>query len=493
MARVLAIDPDRRQPELLKRFADELVGHEMDAIDSWAEAFEYIDVRVPDLVIVALSIQPGDGQALADHLRDRLKGNRRDILPDQAFSSLPVSNREAPRWLYWLKPADASASTARAGARRFVDEIKGYLDFAASEALSKAAPPPPPDVMREWSDPPRPVAPPIEYIPPAPPPAPARIEGPPAPPAAPEPVVIPMAKPHRLPPPPPMSVPMEPPAPPVRREKRQPLPVAEWVALASRWAMPVAAILVLGVGVVAGARWYTSLPPSEPAPKSTSANVAPPKSKPVPVAVRKGRGLLKVTSAPDGATVLVDGKKRGMTPITIDDLPNGTHYLSVESASGTVRSAVDIKPGEMAVVDASIFPGWLALFSPIELKVSEHGRTVVFDDKSQTMLAPGHHELTLVNDALGFREVRGVDLKPGETTPVSITLPKTTITVTAVPGAAVSIDGTPVGQTPLVDLPVELGTREIVLNNPVYGERRLTITATVKPVRVDVDLTKPGL
>jgi len=284
-------------------------------------------------------------------------------------------------------------------------------------------------------------------------------------------------------------VPMAAPLPPAI-EKREPLPIGEWVATASRWAMPVAAVLVLGVGVVAGARWYSSLPPS---PKKTIEEPPPPPPRRVTAPARSGKGSLKVTSAPDGATVVLDGKKRGTTPLTMTELAIGTHYLSVESPSGTVRSAVEIKGNEMAVVDASIFPGWLALFSPVELKVSEHGRPVIFDEKSQAMLAPGHHELTLANDAIGFREVRGVDLKPGETTPVSITLPKTTISVTATPGASVSIDGTPVGQTPLVDFPVDLGTREIVLNNPVYGERRLTITATVKPVHVDVDLTKPGL
>jgi hypothetical protein len=40
-------------------------------------------------------------------------------------------------------------------------------------------------------------------------------------------------------------------------------------------------------------------------------------------------------------------------------------------------------------------------------------------------------------------------------------------------------------------LPIDIGTREFVLKNPTLGERRVTASATVEPLRVDVDFTKP--
>jgi hypothetical protein len=55
----------------------------------------------------------------------------------------------------------------------------------------------------------------------------------------------------------------------------------------------------------------------------------------------------------------------------------------------------------------------------------------------------------------------------------------------------VVIDGTRVGETPLTDHPVALGTRDIIVRNAPGTERLLTITVTVKPVQVDVDFAKP--
>ena len=107
------------------------------------------------------------------------------------------------------------------------------------------------------------------------------------------------------------------------------------------------------------------------------------------------------------------------------------------------------------------------------------------------MLTSGHHELQLFNRELGFRGTQVVDVQPGEMTVVCVVLPKTTVTVTSTPGAEVWIDSVKAGETPLVNFPVELGTREIVLRNPTLGERRLAVTATVKPVQVNVDFAKP--
>jgi hypothetical protein len=52
------------------------------------------------------------------------------------------------------------------------------------------------------------------------------------------------------------------------------------------------------------------------------------------------------------------------------------------------------------------------------------------------------------------------------------------------------IDGVSVGRTPLVDYSVELGTHDVILKSPA-GDRRLSLAVTVKPVVLDVDLSKP--
>ena len=76
---------------------------------------------------------------------------------------------------------------------------------------------------------------------------------------------------------------------------------------------------------------------------------------------------LHVTSEPSGASVTVDGKKRGVTPLTLDDLAAGQHLLFFEHAAGSLRRTVKLKPYETATLSVSVYSGWLTLFAPIEL------------------------------------------------------------------------------------------------------------------------------
>jgi hypothetical protein len=208
-------------------------------------------------------------------------------------------------------------------------------------------------------------------------------------------------------------------------------------------------------------------------------------------AVAQVTGELRLTSEPSGATVVIDGRSRGVTPLTVSDLAVGAHVVTFQGSGGTVRRSVSVRAGRTDVLDAAIFSGWLALFSPIELDISEGGRALRLGEDNRLMLAPGRHQLLLVNRALGYRDTRVVDVNPGETTAVSIPLPKSIISITATPSAEVWVDGVRVGETPLVDVPVGIGTRELVFRNPALPERRQTITVTMSKTHVEVDLTKP--
>ena len=198
-------------------------------------------------------------------------------------------------------------------------------------------------------------------------------------------------------------------------------------------------------------------------------------------------GRLSITSTPEGATVAVDGRKRGVTPLVLDDLLAGLHAVTIEGAGGTVQRSVDVKADQTATLEAPIYPGWLALFAPIELEVQAHGRVLQFDERHQTLLPPGRHELVVLSRELGYRDSRVVDVKPGEVTRLSIEPPKTTLTVTATAPAQVWLDGTHIGAAPLVDVPIDLGTHQIVVRHPTAGEERRTIAATSAPVRVEID------
>ena len=132
--------------------------------------------------------------------------------------------------------------------------------------------------------------------------------------------------------------------------------------------------------------------------------------------------------------------------------------------------------------------GWVAVFAPFELSISEGGRGVQIDERGRAMLTPGRHRLRFQNRDLGYDETRVVDVKPADTATINL-LPETTITVTSNEPAEVLVDGTRVGDTPYGGK-MGLGTHTVTVRT-AGAERQLTVAATSKPVQLEVDFSKP--
>jgi len=220
--------------------------------------------------------------------------------------------------------------------------------------------------------------------------------------------------------------------------------------------------------------------------KATSTVTEPTAAKRPAVAGQKGIGSLRVTTTPSAAQVLVDGKARGVSPITLNDLSAGSHEVELKSNAGTVRRTVTIAANETAALDESIFAGWVTVLSPFEVVITEGGRVLRSDERSQFMLAPGTHDLRLSNRALGFQVARKVEVKPGEGATVRVTPPPSTLIVTANEAAQVWVDGSRVGETPLSGAPVQLGTHDILVKSTTGSERRYTVTIGVNPYTLNV-------
>jgi serine/threonine-protein kinase len=63
--------------------------------------------------------------------------------------------------------------------------------------------------------------------------------------------------------------------------------------------------------------------------------------------------------------------------------------------------------------------------------------------------------------------------------------------VNALPWAEVSLDGRPLGITPLGNISVPIGSHEVVWRHPQLGERRRTVAVTASSaVRVGMDFSK---
>jgi hypothetical protein len=205
-------------------------------------------------------------------------------------------------------------------------------------------------------------------------------------------------------------------------------------------------------------------------------------------------GQLSVQSQPAGARAIVDGVDRGVTPLTVADLTPGDHEVILQADSGTSRHVVTVQAGATASLSAPLAAsapasGWLAIKAPFTIEVREAGQTIGTTDTERLALSPGRHELELVNEALGYRAIRTVQVPAGKVATVSIELPKGVVNLNAIPWAEVWIDGTRVGETPIGNLAVSIGPHEIVFRHPQFGEKRHAVSVTLtEPVRVSVDM-----
>jgi hypothetical protein len=132
--------------------------------------------------------------------------------------------------------------------------------------------------------------------------------------------------------------------------------------------------------------------------------------------------------------------------------------------------------------------GWVAVFAPFDVSISEGGRGLQVDERGRTMLAPGRHRLRFQNRALSYDETRTVEVRPTDTTTINL-IPETTIAVTSNEPAEVLVDGTRVGDTPY-NGKIALGNHTVTVKT-AGAERQLTVEATSRPVQLEVDFSKP--
>jgi hypothetical protein len=206
-------------------------------------------------------------------------------------------------------------------------------------------------------------------------------------------------------------------------------------------------------------------------------------------------GNLSVVSDPAGSTVVVDGSSRGQTPLTIRDLSVGRHDVVVRGSSGSYQRTVQVESGATASLVVGGAPsaaatwGWITLDSPFAVQVIEDGRVVGTSEISRIMLSPGNHELDFVSEQFGFRQSSTVNVSGGRGASVSLTIPRVTMNINALPWAEVFIDGTRIGDTPLANVQQPLGDHEIVFRHPQFGEKRQTTRLTMRDSpRISVDM-----
>jgi eukaryotic-like serine/threonine-protein kinase len=219
--------------------------------------------------------------------------------------------------------------------------------------------------------------------------------------------------------------------------------------------------------------------------------------KPNPPADVASRGRLSIVTDPPGARVAVDGRPRGVSPLVIEDLAPAAHSVSVTSDTGSAQRTITVADGTTKEVVFSLprsqapLGGWVTVTSPFPVDVIEHDEVIGTSGTARTMLAAGSHDVVLRNDSVGYEAHHRIDVPAGGVATLEVVPPKGSVNVNARPWADVLVDGVSVGQTPLANLMLPVGTHQMTFRHPQLGERRENVLVSAKSVnRVAVDLSK---
>ena len=202
------------------------------------------------------------------------------------------------------------------------------------------------------------------------------------------------------------------------------------------------------------------------------------------------RGGFRITTYPTAGRVTIDGTYRGDAPLKVTDLAPGSHTLVVETNLGTQEQDVVVRAGavlQLAVPTAS----WVKANAPFDLTVLEEGRTLGNTASGPVLIRPGRRNLEFVNREFGVKLRQFIDAAPGQVVTAPLELPTGMMNVYADQAAEVLVDGERVGETPLSSLQLPLGTHDVVLRHPKYGEVRYSVRVTLAaPVSLNVTFRK---
>jgi hypothetical protein len=264
------------------------------------------------------------------------------------------------------------------------------------------------------------------------------------------------------------------------------------------WKLAAAVGVIMVVAIIGGKVYMPakSVAPDDEAASQAVSSPAPAPSagaaaRPIAGSVVANTGRLEIETQPAGARILLDGKPAGESPVALDGIAAGRHTVTFVTSSGSVKRAVRIEAGRITKLDVPIFSGWVGIYAPFVLDVVEGGHVIGTTEEPRILLSPGKHDLTLVNRELGYSSAQTVEIEPGEVKSISID-PRGHVNLNASPWAEVWIDGRKVGDTPIANLQLPLGVREVTFRHPQFGERRVTVTVKGNAAAaISIDMSKP--
>ena len=205
-------------------------------------------------------------------------------------------------------------------------------------------------------------------------------------------------------------------------------------------------------------------------------------------------GRLQISGSA-GAPVFLDGTRRGVTPAELADIPAGDHTVTIGDGAAAVTQRVGVPAGGVASVLVPLrqpdgqAPAWISVVAPIELQVFDGSALIGDSTTNRILVLAGRHTINLVNTELNYQAARTIEVEAGRVATVRVEVPDGVLHVNAVPWAEVFVDGRRVGETPIANLAVPIGTHEITLRNPKFPEQKRSVVISLAgPFRLGVDL-----
>ena len=198
---------------------------------------------------------------------------------------------------------------------------------------------------------------------------------------------------------------------------------------------------------------------------------------------------------PPAASIPLASCEPAVTPTAPAGTPAGPTPAATSGLTARTTPAPGAKPDAaapaVAPVERGALAGSVAVTAPVTMQVLLRGRVVGTTEAESFMLPVGTQELEFVNQAVGYRTRRTVNVQAGKTVSVRLDAPNGTVHINAVPWAEVWIDGQRIGDTPIGNLQTRIGSRELVFRHPELGERRTTVLVTLnEAARISMDLRK---
>lgn len=195
------------------------------------------------------------------------------------------------------------------------------------------------------------------------------------------------------------------------------------------------------------------------------------------------------------------GTADGSTPSAPTKASAGANNSGAPTNSGPARQPASSAPRSAntgarpaaagAATAAEPTTGLLTFDTPLSFQVYAGGQLQGTSVDGRIAVPAGTRSVTLVNSLLEFRQTLPVSIQAGQSLRLAVPLPNGSLSVNALPWAEVSVDGSPIGTTPLANIAVAIGSHEIVWRHPTLGQRRQTVVVKAQtPVRIGVDFNR---